>query len=273
MSSSGENGPNETFYIIVGAAAGGGIAACVALTYLALRRRGAQHRQQSTFLAAAAAGNTPDNFQEKALTDHRHAGHNNNKSKNNHKTNLVSSEIVVDLDEPDVSTLGDPVHHNGTLMNMTTQQQMTSPDEQTASVENDYDYRKLMYQQQYGGMTDSLGSMERTSDGVGGAGGSIEIQFANERIEIRAPAGKLGMVIDTPGGGVPVVHAIKDDSPLNPEVKVGDRLVAVDGDDVTYMTALQVSKLIALKSDQDERIMVFVRGLDIEYGTDSLGNT
>jgi C-terminal processing protease CtpA/Prc len=42
------------------------------------------------------------------------------------------------------------------------------------------------------------------------------------------------------------------------QVKVGDRLVSVNGIDVSSMTALQVSKLISLKADQ-HRVLVFIR--------------
>ena len=88
--------------------------------------------------------------------------------------------------------------------------------------------------------------------------GAAESFPEQERFEIKVPPGKVGMVIDTPNGGVPVVHAIKAESVLAERVRVGDRLVAVDGDDVTIMTAVQVSKLISRKSDK-ERSLVFVR--------------
>lgn len=90
---------------------------------------------------------------------------------------------------------------------------------------------------------------------------SFEQQFAQpeERFDVVAPAGKLGMVIDTPNGGFPVVHAIKDTSVLSDRVRVGDRLLSVDGDDCTAMTAMQVSKLISLKSEKPARVLVFAR--------------
>jgi C-terminal processing protease CtpA/Prc len=54
------------------------------------------------------------------------------------------------------------------------------------------------------------------------------------------------------------VHALKSESVLANQVEVGDHLLAVDGEDVTGMTALEVSKLISLKSDQS-RVLVFGR--------------
>ena len=78
------------------------------------------------------------------------------------------------------------------------------------------------------------------------------------RFRVDVPPGKLGMVLDTPNGGAPSVHAIKSDSVLRDQVRVGDYLVECDGEDVSRMTAVQVSKLISMKSNQ-ERLMVFVR--------------
>ena len=80
-----------------------------------------------------------------------------------------------------------------------------------------------------------------------------------DRIEVIAPAGKLGMVIDTPSGGAPVVHAIKETSVLASKVQVGDRLIFVDDEDTTGMTAMQVSKLISIKADNSWRTLVFLR--------------
>ena len=54
---------------------------------------------------------------------------------------------------------------------------------------------------------------------------------------------------DTPQfEGPPVVHAVKDSSVIADLIQVGDKLVAVDDEDVTNMTAIKVSKLISRKS-------------------------
>jgi C-terminal processing protease CtpA/Prc len=68
----------------------------------------------------------------------------------------------------------------------------------------------------------------------------------------------LCQVVDTPNGGVPVVRAIKPDSVLTGRVQVGDRLISVDHQDVTSMSALEVSSLISLKQNSP-RLLVFVR--------------
>ena len=108
--------------------------------------------------------------------------------------------------------------------------------------------------------------------GVHGAGGTIytaddqsfEQYFRNQQtaasppreeeiLEVFAPAGKLGVVIDTPNNGVPVVYNIKESCPIKDQLQVGDRLIAVDDEDVRNMTAVMVSKLISQKSSNETR--------------------
>jgi C-terminal processing protease CtpA/Prc len=91
-----------------------------------------------------------------------------------------------------------------------------------------------------------------------------------ETIIIIAPKGKLGVVIDTPTINninnntgkttMPIVHAIKDTCPIRSQIRVGDKLLAVDDEDVTYMTAVEVSRLIGRKCEQKERKLTIVRG-------------
>jgi hypothetical protein len=183
----------------------------------------------------------------------------------------VSTEILVERQD-DISTLGDPTY-GGTLMNMGAPLQR---DERTASVGDDYDYAKYLGANPGGdplSVADSRSRLTSTDSGRGSRATtgplnntvfsddeSFEQQYsaAEDKFEVTVPAGKLGMVIDTPNGGVPVVHAIKTESILSTTVRVGDKLVSVDGEDVTAMTAVQVSKLISLKSDQ-QRVLAFIR--------------
>jgi len=80
----------------------------------------------------------------------------------------------------------------------------------------------------------------------------------DERIDVIAPPGKLGVVIDNPTNSVPMVHAIRETSVLADRVRIGDRLVAVDGEDTTDMSAIAVSKLISSNMNA-RRHMVFMR--------------
>jgi len=255
---------SNTIYIILGAA-GGGFAALVALGLLAFRRS-----------SPGSVVTPPEEIHSEG---------------NNEQKVGVTTEILVN-GQDEVSTLGDPVFGQAGMMTANAER-----DEQTASVGNDYDYTKQYLRAQglasLGDSRERLSSTNsfeqtRTSSSQSGfskLGGpvapsvfsddaSFEQQFGFEaveqRFEVTVPAGKLGMVIDTPNGGVPVVHAIKAESCLASKVKVGDRLVAVDGDDVTAMTAVQVSKLISLKSDQ-ERMLAFIRGGVDVSGVESVG--
>jgi hypothetical protein len=151
----------------------------------------------------------------------------------------------------------------------------------------DYDYSKA-----YGGAGDTsvvssvggtLGDNTRftngeplTSSRVAALGASFESDDADRRrsnlkeeiIEVMAPAGKLGVVIDTPDEGAPVVHAVKDSSVIADQIQVGDKLIAVDDEDVRSMTAIKVSKLISKKSANPTRKLTIMRTSFVDDGDD-----
>ena len=81
-----------------------------------------------------------------------------------------------------------------------------------------------------------------------------------EMIAIVAPAGLLGMVVDTAFHGVPTIYSIKDSSPLFGQVLVGDKLISINNIDTTDMTALQVSKLI-MQLRAQKRVLVVLRSV------------
>eukprot|EP00934_Nitzschia_sp_Nitz4_P001269 Nitzschia sp. Nitz4//scaffold261_size27179//1287//3203//NITZ4_008204-RA/size27179-snap-gene-0.3-mRNA-1//1//CDS//3329544702//1269//frame0 len=105
------------------------------------------------------------------------------------------------------------------------------------------------------------------SDSFGVGGGGFRGQNSNTKevlLNIFAPPGKLGVVIDTPDDGAPVVHAVKDSSVIAGEIQVGDKLVAVDDEDVRTMTAIKVSKLISRKSANPSRKLSIIRSTLID---------
>jgi len=183
----------------------------------------------------------------------------------------VSTEILVEPQD-DVSTLGDPMFGQGGMIIGGIDR-----DEMTATVGDDYDYTKHYRNARGPHSRDraisedmskmssvqslSMSKLGKMGENIFADDSSFEEQFIDpeERLDVVAPAGKLGMVIDTPNGGIPVVHAIKDTSVLVDQVRVGDRLLSVDGEDCTGMTAMQVSKLISLKSEKPARVLVFAR--------------
>jgi hypothetical protein len=265
----------------VGGSVGGGVA-LIGLSVLYFRfARGSKHSSSSELIT-----------EEKALSSFGGTNSAASNSNNNHSNQLAyATEISVERQD-DVSTLGDPF--GGMALS-------SNPDERTASVGADYDYkhflgagtmvgRDRLASSEESDLSSSIhkSNSELSSSNVSKSlvGGhhhhhhhpnhplghsvfaddsSFEEQYdvaagdgATKTFRVDVPPGKLGMVIDTPNGGVPVVHAIKPESVLCNRVAVGDQLIAVDHEDVSSMTAVQVSKLISLKSDS-KRILVFVR--------------
>ena len=103
-----------------------------------------------------------------------------------------------------------------------------------------------------GGLTNAIFSDDPTFD-------RAYEEMREVLLDVYAPAGRLGVIIDTPDDGAPVIHAIKEDSPIFDKVRVGDKLVAVDDEDVRAMTAVKVSKLISTKSNNPSRKFTIIR--------------
>jgi beta-glucanase (GH16 family) len=77
--------------------------------------------------------------------------------------------------------------------------------------------------------------------------------------QVEAPAGNLGLVLDTGKDGIPVVEEIKNSSPLAGQVRAGDRLLSLDGQDVSTMIAPTVARLLASKKNREIRRFIFCR--------------
>lgn len=113
-----------------------------------------------------------------------------------------------------------------------------------------------------GSTSTGLGDMSVASGDYcprGGEGNTAlhhHVEAAEELLTVYAPAGKLGVVIDSPDNGAPTIHNVKVTSPIANKVQIGDRLVAVDDEDVRTMTALKVSKLISRKSSNSRKLTV-----------------
>jgi len=84
--------------------------------------------------------------------------------------------------------------------------------------------------------------------------------IGQQRIEIDAPSGKLGIVIDSPGlNQAPMVHAIKETSVLSDILHVGDRIVAFNGEDTRTLTPIMLTKKISATFDMEDRRFVILR--------------
>lgn len=107
----------------------------------------------------------------------------------------------------------------------------------------------------------SAGSGDEDATSKSGAGkySDSDLQIEEDQFVIYAPAGKLGLVVDNPDDGAPVVHAIKEDSVLIDQVRVGDRLVGVDEVDVRSLSPVKVSKLISKRSTNPLRKLTLTR--------------
>lgn len=153
-------------------------------------------------------------------------------------TQLTTEIVVENKEEDDVSTLGD-----------------------------DFDLKD------YPGAASILGmALERGGDASSVeeslkeaiAATTVDGETTNEdaRYTAKAPPGKLGMIVDTAEvDRCPYVHTIKADSVLIDQVKPGDRLLTVNGHNVTGMTALEVSRLISKLNPTESRIFELERYL------------
>lgn len=70
--------------------------------------------------------------------------------------------------------------------------------------------------------------------------------------DVFAPPGPIGIVVDTIDKGC-IVHSLKKTSPMQGLINPGDLIVALDDFDVRQMDAASLTKLMAKKSQQQER--------------------
>jgi len=121
-----------------------------------------------------------------------------------------------------------------------------------------------------GGNMSSLSQDTKTRSTKGAStssqGKSDTIVSSETIIDIVAPAGKLGVVIDSlPEGGPAYVSEIKEDSRIKGEVHLGDKVIAIDGDDVSRMKAVHISLLLAKKKKQGMRKITVLRDVGAEH--------
>jgi hypothetical protein len=185
--------------------------------------------------------------------------------------NEYTSEIGFGFNN-DISTLGDPIPKGAAGV---------AGDQSTIGSQSlEYDYQKAFVDQN--SLTDSrvVGSAEggnsrlmtlNTPDDpalTGMFGDDVDndtfdsSSLTEEQYEVIAPAGLLGLILESNlEDGRPMVNNVKPSSVLSNVVRIGDRLLSVDGADVTKYSANDVSHLLASKKDQESRVMVFARNL------------
>jgi C-terminal processing protease CtpA/Prc len=84
-------------------------------------------------------------------------------------------------------------------------------------------------------------------------------------VTVIAPNGKLGIVLDNPNGGMPVVHAVGRTSSLRGKVLVGDMLLSVDEVDCRGMSCRDVSAFIGSRQHA-ARTLVLARRSVVNRG-------
>lgn len=84
-------------------------------------------------------------------------------------------------------------------------------------------------------------------------------------IDIVIPPGRVGCIIDSSPKKGPYICEVDNTSPIRNEVQVGDRIIAVDEVDVSRMNAINVSKLLGKRSQNEERVLTILRECVYEY--------
>ena len=110
-----------------------------------------------------------------------------------------------------------------------------------------------------GGATQTMGFANSQSTSFGSASAGYDVET------VYAPPGKLGVVVDSSHSG-PCVHCVRDNSPLLNIIRVGDKILSIDDIDCRSMSAGAVTKLMAKKSGQKERKLVFAHQIDPQEG-------
>ena len=77
------------------------------------------------------------------------------------------------------------------------------------------------------------------------------------KVTVQAPPGKLGIILankaDSKGT---VVSGVRSSSVLSEKISPGDRIVAIDGEDVSLMTVSEITTIMARKSDFERTLTV-----------------
>ena len=98
-------------------------------------------------------------------------------------------------------------------------------------------------------------------------GETLDRQYlADNQFEVDAPPGTLGLLLSTPRSSEALlsIQEIEPHSPLACQVRKGDMLLAIDGEDVTGLRSNDVSRMIAQKREKKVRRLLFTRPYRME---------
>ena len=163
----------------------------------------------------------------------------------------MPNEFMLNPDD-DISTLGDPLPQG--MIHEQSREGSTIGDGMSVP----YDFN-MQYRSTRDDTVDVSAEFYNIDEELAQDAGTLEAQYLEEEnFEVDGPSGMLGLILGSDSNGVPRVHTIKTTSPLT-RVQVGDKLVSVDGQEMTSMSASEVSRLISEKSSQPVRRFVFKR--------------
>jgi len=147
--------------------------------------------------------------------------------------------------------------------------------EASKSVANDL-LRLEMQLAMVGKDTGSVADLVSAAQSVGGgsiAGGSVRSKRTHRskssrasptassgvrnRKTVVAPPGKLGLILaNKPDGRGTIVSGVRPTSTLVDLISTGDRIIAVDGEDVSHMNVSELTTIMTRKSDFDRKLTV-----------------
>jgi C-terminal processing protease CtpA/Prc len=90
---------------------------------------------------------------------------------------------------------------------------------------------------------------------------------------VTAPPGKLGIILankaDSKGT---VVSGVRTSSALAEKIAPGDRIVAIDGEDVSLMTVSEITTIMARKADYDRTLTVLTTPRHLDTSSPNVGS-
>ena len=129
---------------------------------------------------------------------------------------------------------------------------------------NDHDERaflsEVVVQNDKGFVSRDMSDVFESGGAVAAAAALSSLPSGEVMVNVIAPEGKLGLVVDDPPqGGQAYVLDLKQYSPLLGKVHLGDKIIALDDDDVQQMSAADLSKLLARRSRNPQRKLTILR--------------
>ena len=101
-------------------------------------------------------------------------------------------------------------------------------------------------------------SSSRSRDHISASARRAAARTLRSKVTVKAPPGKLGIILAnrTDSRGT-VVSGVRTSSVLAEQVSPGDRIIAIDGEDVSQMNVKQITTIMASKSEF-ERVLVLL---------------